>query len=135
MAETLVLGVVGADPHIIGNRILAYALEKAGFKVVNLGAMAEPEEFIKAAVETAARAILMGSLSGHGELYAKDFRKCCQEAGLDNILLYMGGHIHMGAQDWGEVEKRYKEMGFDRAYPPGVLPAQVIRDLKTDLGA
>jgi len=127
------MGVIGADPHVIGNRILAYALEDAGLKVVNLGAMVESEEFIKAAIETDAKAILIGSLSGHGEIYADGFRKQCQEAGLDNMLLYMGGHIFLGSQVWEEVEGRYKAMGFDRIYPPGILPAQVIRDLKADL--
>ena len=134
MPETLILGVIGADPHVVGNRILAYALENAGFKVVNLGVMVEPEEFIKAAIETDARAILIGSLSGHGEFYAKEFRKQCREAGLGDILLYMGGHIFMGSQDWQEVESRYKDMGFDRVYPPAALPPQIIQDLRADLG-
>ena len=36
--HTIVTGVIGADTHIVGNRILSMALEKAGFKVVALGA-------------------------------------------------------------------------------------------------
>ena len=134
MQRTLVLGVIGADPHIIGNRILAYALEHAGFHVVNLGAMVEADEFIKAAIETDARAILIGSLSGDAAVYVEDFRKKCIEFGLSDILLYLGGHVAMGIQEWSGVEEQFKRMGFDKVYPPGTLPGQVVDDLKRDLG-
>ncbi|MFB3134460.1 MAG: hypothetical protein ACE1Y3_01870, partial [Rhodospirillales bacterium] len=52
--RTLVTGVIGSDTHIVGNRILGMALEKAGYTVVALGALTPADEFIKAAVETAA---------------------------------------------------------------------------------
>ncbi|MFZ5640393.1 MAG: cobalamin-dependent protein, partial [Bacillota bacterium] len=61
---TLVLGVIGADVHAIGNKILAYALEQAGYRVVNIGVMASQEEFVNAAIETGARALLVSSLYG-----------------------------------------------------------------------
>ena len=135
MQNTLILGVIGADPHIIGNRILAYSLEHAGFNVVNLGAMVEADEFIKAAIETDAQAILIGSLSGDAAVYVEDFRMRCVEFGLKDILLYLGGHVVMGIQEWLEVEEQFTRMGFDKVYPPGTLPIQVIEDLKKDLGA
>ena len=59
---TLVTGVIGADTHIVGNRILSMALEKEGFNIVTLGALTPAEDFIKAAIETAADAILVSSL-------------------------------------------------------------------------
>ena len=68
LKKTLVTGVIGADVHAVGNAILSLALEEAGFTVVNLGVMASQEEFIAAAVETAADAILISSLYGHGEI-------------------------------------------------------------------
>lgn len=134
MPKTLILGVIGTDPHVVGNRLLDYALTNAGLKVVNLGVMVEPDEFIKAAIETDADAILIGSLSGYGEVYARDFRGRCKEAGLEGILLYMGGNIVMGKRKWSQVESEFKKTGFNRVYPPGVLPDQVIQDLKADLG-
>ena len=60
--KTIVTGVIGADVHAVGNKILTYALEEAGFKMVNLGVMVTQEEFIEAAVETNADAILVSSL-------------------------------------------------------------------------
>ncbi|PZP49032.1 MAG: methylaspartate mutase, partial [Azospira oryzae] len=44
MAKTLVTGVIGSDTHIVGNRILSMALEKAGYKVVALGALTPAED-------------------------------------------------------------------------------------------
>jgi len=35
--KTIVMGVIGADIHVVGNKVIAYALEEAGFEVVNLG--------------------------------------------------------------------------------------------------
>ena len=32
-----IIGVIGADVHAVGNRIIEYVLKDAGFKVINLG--------------------------------------------------------------------------------------------------
>ena len=100
---TLVLGVIGADIHNIGITILATALTDAGFKVVSLGILVSQEEFVKAAVETAADAILVSSLCGHGELDCPGLRDKCLEAGLENIVLYAGGNLVVGKKDWEPV--------------------------------
>jgi methylaspartate mutase sigma subunit len=131
---TLVTGVIGADTHIVGNRILSMALEKEGFKVVALGALTPAEDFIKAAIETAADAILISSLYGQGELDCRGFRDMCIEAGLEDITLYVGGNLVVGKQDWNEVEGRYQEMGFNRAFPPGTRTPDVVAMLDEDLG-
>lgn len=131
---SIVTGVLGADVHIIGNSILAYALREAGFNVAALGIFVSQTDFIHAAQETAARAILVSSLYGHGEIDCRGFRDRCREAGLHNILLYCGGNLMVGKQDWGLVEKTFLDMGFDRAYPPATMPDEVIRDLRSDLG-
>lgn len=131
---TLVTGVIGTDPHIIGNRILSYALQEAGFNVVSLGAYTPAEEFIKAAIETNASAILVGSFTGQGELECEGFGDKCREAGLDGVTLYIGGNIVIGQQDWKDVVQRFTAMGFDRVYPPGTRPKEIIQDLRRDLG-
>lgn len=133
--KTLVTGVIGADTHIVGNRILGMALEKAGFKVVSLGALTPAEEFIKAAVETAADGIMVSSLYGQGELDCRGFRDLCIEAGLGDILLYVGGNLVVGKQPWPEVESRFLEMGFDRAFPPGTRTEEVVQTLNADFAA
>jgi methylaspartate mutase sigma subunit len=133
MRKTMVLGVIGADVHAVGNQILNYAFTEAGFHVVNLGVMVSQEEFIEAAIESAADAILVSSLYGHGELDCQGFREKCDEAGLKGILLYVGGNIVVGKQPFEEVEKRFKEMGFDRVFGPGTPPEVTIEALRKDL--
>lgn len=132
---TLVTGVIGADTHIVGNRILSMALEQAGYKIVTLGALTPAQEFVKAAIETAADGIMVSSLYGQGELDCRGFRDLCVEAGLDDILLYVGGNLVVGKQSWPEVEKRFLEMGFDRAFPPGTRSEEVIAALARDFEA
>jgi methylaspartate mutase sigma subunit len=131
--KTVVLGVLGVDAHVVGNKIMAYALEGAGFKVVNIGTFSSQEDFIRAAIESAANAILVGSLCGHGEMECRNFRENCIEAGIGNIHLVVGGNLVIGRQQWEEVEKSFLEMGFNRVYPPGVSPKKVIEDLQKDL--
>ena len=130
---TLVLGVIGADVHVIGASILAYALRGAGFNVVNLGIMVSQEEFVAAAIEVGADAILVSSLYGHGEIDTQGFRDRCTEAGLGDILLYLGGNLVVGKRDFKEVEQKFLEIGFDRVFPPGTMPDDVIARLTADL--
>ncbi len=129
---TLVTGVIGADTHIVGNRILSLGLEEAGFKVVALGALTPADEFVKAAIETAADGIMVSSLYGQGELDCRGFRELCIEAGLQGILLYVGGNLVVGKRDWSEVEGLFLDMGFDRAFPPGTRTEEVVEALTKD---
>lgn len=133
--KTLVTGVIGSDTHIVGNRILSMALEKAGYKVITLGALTPAADFVKAAVETAADAIMVSSLYGQGELDCRGFRDLCIEAGLDDILLYVGGNLIVGKHPWPAVEKIFLDMGFDRAAAPGTRVETVIDWLQRDFAA
>ncbi|WP_105619904.1 methylaspartate mutase subunit S [Vallitalea okinawensis] len=135
MSKTVIMGVIGADVHAVGNRILEYAFSEAGFKVINLGVMVAQEEYIKAAIEADADAILVSSLYGHGELDCQGFKEKCIEAGLGDLPLYIGGNLVVGKQDFEDVKQKFIDLGFDRVYPPGTLPATSIEDLKKDLEA
>jgi methylaspartate mutase sigma subunit len=135
MTHTIVTGVIGADTHIVGNRILSMALEDAGYRVVSLGALTPAADFIRAAIETAADAILVSSLYGQGELDCRGFRDLCIEAGLDDILLYVGGNLVVGKQPWDDVERRFLDMGFDRAFPPGTPVETALAALAADFAA
>ena len=127
---TLILGVIGEDVHVVGIRILEYALSDAGFKVISLGAQVSQEEFIEAAIETKADAILISSYSGHAESLTNSFREKCTEAGLSNIVLLIGGFLALEQKPWEDVEKKYLGMGFDGVYPPGTTPTKVVEDMQ-----
>jgi methylaspartate mutase sigma subunit len=133
MKKTIILGVIGADCHAVGNKILDFAFSQAGFDVVNIGVLSPQEDFISAAIETNAKAILVSSLYGHGEIDCRGLREKCDEAGLSDIVLYVGGNLVVGKQDWDSVKERFINMGFNRVYAPGTDPKISIADLKADL--
>ncbi|AWI07300.1 methylaspartate mutase subunit S [Clostridium drakei] len=131
--KTLVIGVIGSDCHAVGNKILEHSFTQAGFNVINIGVLCPQEDFINAAIETNADAIIVSSLYGHGEIDCRGLREKLNESGLGGILLYAGGNLVVGKQKWDNVEKKFKEMGFDRVYAPGTLPEVDIADLRKDL--
>lgn len=130
---TIVMGTIGHDVHNIGNVILQHALASSGYEVVPLGVSVSQDEFVKAAIETAADGILVSSLSGMAELACQGLREKCIEAGIGRILLYAGGNLAMGKRPWVEVESQFKSMGFDRVAPPGTGVDKVLEWLAADL--
>jgi len=132
---TVITGTVGVDAHVIGTKIISRVLKEEGFKVVALGAQTSAEEFIKAAQETDADAMLISSLYGMAEFDLQGFRDKCIEAGLDDIILYIGGILGVGKHDFKEDEIKFKNLGFDRVYPPDTDIRKAIIDLCEDLKA
>ncbi|MGA3036456.1 MAG: methylaspartate mutase subunit S [Vulcanimicrobiaceae bacterium] len=130
----VVLGTIGHDAHIVGSSVLRYALEGAGLEPVFLGALVQPQEFIDAAKETAASAIWVSSLYGMGRIDCEGFREKCIEAGMGDIILYIGGILVTDPEQWEETEKLFKSFGFNRVYPPQTKPETALADLRNDLG-
>ena len=85
--------------------------------------------------ETAAEAILVSSLYGMAEFDLEGFQGKCVEAGLGDVLLYLGGNLAVGRHEFQDDEQKFKAMGFDRVYPPEVDLAVVVADLRNDLEA
>ena len=132
---TVITGTVGGDAHVIGTKVLSRALKDAGFKVVELGCLTPPDEFIQAAIETDADAILMSSLYGMAGLDLAGFKEKCLEVGIEDVILYIGGILGVGRHDFKEDEKRFRAMGFDRVYPSETNLRMAIEDLWNDLRA
>jgi len=132
---TVITGTVGMDAHVIGTKVLSRALRDAGFKVIELGCLTPPEEFIQAAIESNADALLMSSLYGMAELDLRGFKEKCIEAGLGDVLLYIGGILAVGRHKFKEDEEKFRKMGFDRVYPAETDLKSAINDLCSDLKA
>ena len=132
--RTLVTGVIGEDVHVTGIRILEHALRNSGFDVVSLGIHNSRQDFVEAAKNANADAILISSLAGHAKMLVEGLREECISKGLNNILLYLGGQLVMHDDEWKSIEQRFLKMGFDRVYEPFVYPEPVIEDLTNDLG-
>jgi len=132
---TVITGTVGKDAHVIGTKILSRSLRDAGFNVIELGILTPQEEFVKAALENKADAILMSSLYGMGENDVQGFKDKCVAAGLSDVLLYIGGNLGVGKHDFKDDEVKFKKLGFDRVYPPASDVKAAIVDLWADLKA
>jgi methylaspartate mutase S subunit len=130
---TVITGTIGFDAHVIGTKILSHTLREEGFKVVELGIQTPPGDFIKAAQEAKADVIMISSLYGMAEFDLKGFKEKCIEAGIGDTLLYIGGMLSVDNQDFTEVEKKFKGMGFDRVYPQEVDLMTAIAELRADL--
>jgi methylaspartate mutase sigma subunit len=132
---TVVLGVIGSDCHSVGNRILDGFFTERGWRVVNLGVMVSQDEFIDAAIETGADAILVSSLYGHGEIDCAGFRDRCVERGLEDIVLYVGGNLVVGIFPRDTVTAKFTAMGFDRVFMPSDDLVEADRILEGDVAA
>ncbi len=130
----VVIGVIGDDIHVVGNRIMQLALEESGFQVFNLRTRNRPEHFCQAALEANAHAVFVSSLNGEGEYWCADFRRQFNDAGLDDVLLYVGGNIVVGKRPTNEVVALFNDYGFDRVYHQqpdiGIAIADLLEDLK-----
>jgi methylaspartate mutase sigma subunit len=129
----VVIGVIGDDIHVVGNRIMQLALEESGFTVFNLRTRNRPESFCQAALEVNAHAVFVSSLNGEGEYWCADFRRHFKEVGLNSMLLYVGGNIVVGKRDSEVVAKLFKQYGFDRVYHQQPDISVAITDLQEDL--
>jgi methylaspartate mutase sigma subunit len=133
MMPRVVIGVIGDDIHVVGNRIMQLALEESRFQVFNLRTRNRPEHFCEAALETNAHAVFVSSLNGEGEYWCSGFRRQFEKAGLPRILLYVGGNVVVGSRPVAEVDKLFKEYGFDRVYHQQPDISVAIADLHKDL--
>ena len=131
---TIILGVIGADCHSVGNKILDLFFTEQGFKVINLGVMVSQEEYIDAAIEADAHAIVVSSLYGHGEIDCEGLREKCIEKGLEEILLYVGGNLVVGKTPQDVVIEKFKNMGYNRVFMPSDDLEECARLMKEDIG-
>jgi methylaspartate mutase sigma subunit len=129
----VVIGVIGDDIHIVGNRIMQLALEESGCRVFNLRTRNRPEHFVQAALEVNAHAVFVSSLNGEGEHWCADFRRRFSDVGLDGTLLYVGGNVVVGSRPEPEVVALFKSYGFDRVYHQRPDIGAAIVDLFEDL--
>lgn len=114
---SVVIGTIGSDAHVVGITLLEHALKEAGFDVRNLGAQTPQEDFAAAAAADDADAILVSSLYGHAEQDCTGLQGTLATAGVDPVT-YIGGNLAVGQTDFETVQRRFREMGFDRVFEP-----------------
>lgn len=134
--RTIVTGVAGDDIHVMGIRLVEHALKSAGAKVVSLGVMTPISEFVEAAVETAADAVVLSSSNGHAAISCDGIREAFIEAGLGEMLLYIGGNLNVGrAASFEDVERQFQILGFDRVFEPNADLSAALVLIAADMHA
>jgi methylaspartate mutase sigma subunit len=131
----VVTGVIGDDIHVMGVRLVEHALRDSGANVVSLGVMTPLREFVEAAVETAADAVVISSSNGHAAISCQGIRDAFVEAGIGDILLYIGGNLSVGAHaaSYDDVKAEFKALGFDRVFEPNAELEAAMRVIAEDL--
>ncbi|GKX51758.1 methylaspartate mutase subunit S [Budvicia aquatica] len=130
---TIVMGVIGADCHAVGNKVLDRVFTMHDFNVINLGVMVSQDEYIDAAIETGAHAIVVSSIYGHGDIDCMGMRERCIERGIGDIPMYVGGNLVIGKHDFSEIETKFKAMGFNRVFSPDTDLELVCSLMKSDI--
>ncbi|NUB93055.1 methylaspartate mutase subunit S [Haloterrigena sp. SYSU A121-1] len=133
MTKTVILGVIGSDAHVVGITILEQAFEAAGFDVVNLGVQTSQTEFVDAAAEHDAAAVLVSSLYGHAKQDCRGFHGELADADLEDVTTYIGGNLAVGQDDFEETRAFFRELGFDRVFDSETDPEDAIEALRADL--
>lgn len=132
MPTTVVLGVIGSDAHVVGATILERALDAAGFDVINLGVQTDQAEFVDAAQDHDASAILVSSLYGHAEQDCVGLHDRLEDAGVEAVT-YIGGNLSVGQNDFDRTRETFRELGFDRVFDAETDPTEAITALRRDL--
>ena len=113
----VVTGVVGNDIHVVANRLIDLSLSARGFEVFNLGVNTYLEEFFDACVETSADILLISSLNGEAEGWAREVKLLKSKyKTLDNLVMMIGGNLVVGTADADTIVPKYKKYGFDLVF-------------------
>lgn len=114
----VVTGVVGNDIHVVANRLIELSLQARGFEVFNLGVNTYLEEFVDAVIETDADILLISSLNGEAEGWARELKILKSKYGnlLDDVVFMIGGNLVVGTGSAEDIVPRFKNYGFDLVF-------------------
>ena len=113
----VVTGVVGNDIHVVANRLIELSLNARGFEVFNLGVNTYLEEFFDAVVETGADVLLISSLNGEAEGWAREIKLLkSRYKNLDKLVMVIGGNLVVGTGNVDEIVPKFKNYGFDLVF-------------------
>ncbi|VFS76525.1 methylaspartate mutase subunit S [Salmonella enterica subsp. diarizonae] len=116
--STLVIGVIGADCHAVGNKVLDRVFTAHDFRVINLGVMVNQDEYIDAAIETGADAIVVSSIYGHGDIDCLGLRERCIERASATSCCMSAAIWWSASMTLPGWKQNLKEMGFNRVFAP-----------------
>lgn len=120
----VLLAKPGLDGHDVGVKVLAHALQEAGFQVVYTGLRKSIEEIAERARGEQADVIGLSILSGTHQLLCERMAQVMHEQGL-RIPWVVGGNIPL--QDVEALE----QAGARKAFPTGTTIGTVVQYMST----
>ncbi len=115
----------GLDGHDRGARVVARALRDAGMEVIYTGLHQTPEQIVEAALQEDVDVVGLSILSGAHMTLIPRIKKMLVEAGMDDVLVLVGGII---PQEDGEEILKGKFA--DRVFTPGNPLDEISRYIK-----
>lgn len=107
MLETVILGTVQGDIHVIGKTLVSIMLRGAGFDVVDLGTNVRPEAFVAAARERNARIIAISAMLTTTMPYMKKTIRALQAADAGHEWHILIGGAPVNGRFAGELGVEY----------------------------
>ena len=116
----ILIAKAGLDGHDRGVKIVARALQEAGFEVIYTGVHLTPEMVVETAVNENIDAIGISILSGaHMHIFDEIFQ-LLKENGMDDIPVFGGGVIPQ------EDVSKLKDMGVRSIFLPGTPLEEIV---------
>ena len=93
MPIKVVIAKPGLDGHDRGAKVIARSLRDAGMEVVYTGIFQTPESIVTVVLQEDAQVLGISSLAGAHLEYMTEILRLLREAGLDDVLVLVGGTI------------------------------------------
>ncbi|MBU6471255.1 MAG: cobalamin-dependent protein [Alphaproteobacteria bacterium] len=122
----VVLAKPGLDGHDHGAKVVARALDDAGFAVVYTGLRQTPEMIARRAREENADVIALSSMAGSHLPICRKLKPLLEEAGLKDKLWIIGGNIP--AQDHAALH----ELGFRQVFSQSSKLDDIVNYIRTN---
>ncbi len=114
----------GLDGHDRGAKVVAAALRDAGMEVIYTGLHQTPEMIAAAAAQEDVDVVGLSILSGAHMTLVPKIRKQLVTAGLEHVLLVVGGIVPSG--DVHEL----REVGVTKCFGPGTSTGEIVKYIK-----
>ncbi len=117
----------GLDGHDRGAKVVARALRDAGMEVIYTGLRQTPEQVVEAAVQEDVDVVGLSVLSGAHTYLVPRIIELLREAGMDDVLVTVGGIIPE------EDIKMLEEAGVTGIFGPGSTTEEIVRFIKRNV--
>lgn len=115
---TLVIGVIGADCHAVGNKVLDRVFSNHDFRVINLGVMVSQTNILMLPLKLVLTRLSSPLSMGMAISIVWACANAASSVGWVTSCSMWAVTSVVGKHDFADVETKFKEMGFDRVFSP-----------------